>query len=54
MDLPFILAGTFGELRSNHFHSALDIKTKGQEGIPVKSYWRWLCFAYKSRSLGLW
>lgn len=37
MDLPFILAGTFGELRSNHFHSALDIKTKGQEGIPVKA-----------------
>ena len=51
MDLPFILAGTFGELRSNHFHSALDIKTKGQEGIPVKA----IGDGYVSRiKVGLW
>lgn len=30
-----ILAGTFGELRSNHFHSGLDIKTKQREGLKV-------------------
>lgn len=29
------LAGTFGELRSNHFHSGIDIKTGGQEGLNV-------------------
>ncbi|UZO79541.1 peptidoglycan DD-metalloendopeptidase family protein [Aquimarina sp. ERC-38] len=32
---PLELSGTFGELRSNHFHSGLDIKTKGQEGAEV-------------------
>jgi len=30
-----VLSGTFGELRSNHFHSGLDIKTKGKEGAKV-------------------
>ena len=33
--LPIILAGTFAELRSNHFHGGLDIKTKGQTGMPL-------------------
>jgi len=51
MDIPFILAGTFGELRSNHFHSALDIKTKNQEGIPVKA----IADGYVSRiKISLW
>jgi Peptidase family M23 len=51
MELPFILAGTFGELRSNHFHSALDIKTKNQEGIPVKA----IADGYVSRiKIALW
>jgi hypothetical protein len=35
LDIPLVLAGTFGELRSNHFHSGIDIKTKGREGFPV-------------------
>ena len=35
LDIPLYLSGTFGELRSNHFHSGLDIKTKGEEGLPV-------------------
>ncbi len=30
-----ILSGTYGELRSNHFHSGLDIKTQQREGLPV-------------------
>ena len=30
-----LLAGTFGELRPNHFHSGLDIKTPEGEGQPV-------------------
>ncbi|MFS4415786.1 M23 family metallopeptidase [Maribacter sp. 2307ULW6-5] len=37
MDIPIILAGTFGELRSNHFHAGIDIKTQQREGIPIKS-----------------
>lgn len=32
---PLYLNGTFAELRSNHFHSGLDIGTKGKEGWPI-------------------
>lgn len=35
LDLPILLAGNFGECRSNHFHSGLDIKTEGRENVPV-------------------
>lgn len=35
MDIPLILAGNFGELRADHFHTGLDFKTQGQEGVPV-------------------
>ncbi len=35
--IPIILAGSFAELRSNHFHSGLDIKTNGQTGYRVYS-----------------
>ena len=31
------LSGTFGELRNNHFHSGIDIKTGGQSGAPLKA-----------------
>jgi len=37
LDIPIVLAGTFGELRSNHFHSGLDIKTQQREGLEVKA-----------------
>lgn len=37
MDIPIILAGTFGELRSNHFHAGIDIKTQRRQGLPVYS-----------------
>jgi len=37
LDIPMVLAGTFGELRSNHFHSGLDIKTQQREGLEVKA-----------------
>lgn len=29
------LSGSFAELRSNHFHSGLDFRTGGMEGLPV-------------------
>jgi len=35
LDIPLILAGNFGELRENHFHTGLDFKTEGREGLPV-------------------
>jgi hypothetical protein len=35
MDLPFNLAGSFGEPRPDHFHSGIDIKTGGKEGAIV-------------------
>jgi hypothetical protein len=35
LDIPLVLSGTFGELRSNHFHAGLDIKTQQQEGFKV-------------------
>ncbi len=37
LDIPLRLSGTFGELRGNHFHSGIDIKTNGREGLPVKA-----------------
>ena len=37
LDIPLILAGNFAELRSNHFHSGLDIKTDNREGLNVYS-----------------
>lgn len=35
MDIPLYLSGSFGELRSNHFHTGLDIKTQGVEGQKI-------------------
>ena len=37
LEIPIILSGTFGELRPNHFHAGIDIKTKGTEGFKVYS-----------------
>ncbi|AOW19489.1 M23 family metallopeptidase [Urechidicola croceus] len=37
LDIPMYLSGTFAELRSNHFHSGLDIKTQQKEGFKVFS-----------------
>ena len=35
LDITLILSGTFAELRSNHFHSGLDIKTQQRVGLNV-------------------
>ena len=35
MDIRLLLSGTFGELRSNHFHSGIDIKTNGAPGQKI-------------------
>ncbi len=33
--IPLLLSGNFAELRSNHFHTVLDIKTKGVSGYRI-------------------
>ncbi len=35
LDIPLRLSGTFGELRTDHFHSGIDIKTNGKEGEKI-------------------
>ena len=35
LDIQIKLSGSFAELRSNHFHSGIDIKTKGKEGYKI-------------------
>jgi hypothetical protein len=35
LDITLVLSGTFGELRSSHFHAGLDIKTQGKEGLKI-------------------
>ncbi len=33
--IPILLSGSFGETRSTHFHSGLDIRTNGREGYRI-------------------
>ncbi len=35
LDIPIKLAANFGELRTNHFHMGLDIRTNQRENLPV-------------------
>ncbi|WP_204345897.1 M23 family metallopeptidase [Psychroserpens algicola] len=35
LDVTLVLSGSFAELRSNHFHSGLDIKTQQRTGLNV-------------------
>ncbi|HCL83389.1 MAG TPA: hypothetical protein DIC22_05405 [Chitinophagaceae bacterium] len=35
LDIPIRLAANFGELRSNHYHMGLDIRTEHRENLPV-------------------
>ncbi len=37
LDFKMLLSGTFGELRSNHFHAGIDLKTEGVEGQKVRA-----------------
>ena len=37
VNIPIKLSGNFGELRSSGFHSGIDIKTSGKEGVEIKS-----------------
>ena len=35
LTIPMSLSGNFGELRSNHYHMGLDIRTNRRENLPV-------------------
>lgn len=35
LEIPMDLSGNFGELRPNHYHMGLDLKTKARENQPV-------------------
>jgi hypothetical protein len=35
VNFPVSLSGSFGEIRKNHFHSGIDIRTQGVQGKPV-------------------
>lgn len=35
LGIPLILSGTFAELRGNHFHGGIDIKTNAKEGYKI-------------------
>lgn len=35
LNIPISLSGNFGELRPNHFHMGIDIKTAQRENLPV-------------------
>jgi len=37
LNIPLFLSSNFGELRNDHFHSGLDIKTQGVTGFPVRA-----------------
>jgi len=37
MQIPMYLSGNFGEIRDDHFHSGIDIKTRGVTGHEVHS-----------------
>lgn len=35
LTIPLSLSGNFCEIRTNHFHAGIDIRTAGKEGLPV-------------------
>jgi murein DD-endopeptidase MepM/ murein hydrolase activator NlpD len=35
LNIPILLSGNFGELRTNHYHMGLDIKTQARQNLPV-------------------
>lgn len=37
LDIPLVLAGNFAEIRPNHFHGGIDIKTESVEGKQIYS-----------------
>ncbi len=51
-EFRMLLSGTFGELRGNHFHAGIDIKTQGVEGQKVKAIYDGYVSRIKVSSFG--
>lgn len=45
VEIPFLLAGNFGEPRPNHFHCGIDVKTQGVENKKILA----VCDGYVAR-----
>ena len=54
MDITLVLSGTFGELRSNHFHAGLDIKTQQRTGLKIYTAAEGYVSRIKISALWLW
>jgi murein DD-endopeptidase MepM/ murein hydrolase activator NlpD len=48
------LAGSMGEIRPNHFHGGLDIKTDGRIDLPVYASADGIYIAHETVSFRLW
>ncbi len=35
LSIPILLSGNFGEMRTNHYHMGLDMKTNARENLPI-------------------
>ena len=53
LKIPMYLSGNFGEIRSDHFHSGIDIKTQGTEGHQVFSVEKGYVSRIKVQALSL-
>jgi len=52
LKIPLYLSGTYAELRTNHFHSGIDIKTQGRTGVPVYAIEDGYIYRVKIRKTG--
>ena len=52
MEGYYALAGTFGELRTDHFHGGIDIKTNRRIGVPIRAVADGYVYRVKTRTYG--
>ena len=52
LKIPLYLSGTYAELRTNHFHSGIDIKTQGRKGLPIYAIEEGYVYRIKIRITG--
>lgn len=53
VDIPFLMSGSFGEPRPNHFHCGIDVKTQGVVGKRVLSVYDGYCLCTTGMCRGL-
>ncbi|MEZ4685241.1 MAG: M23 family metallopeptidase [Bacteroidia bacterium] len=52
MEGYYALAGTFGELRTDHFHGGIDIKTNRRIGVPIRAVADGYVYRIKTQTYG--